>query len=113
MPITILMTKKRIAIFLILIAVVTGGVFAYKQYQKNTGVYVETERVKDGWGYKIYVKGELVVNQYVMPAVSNNQPFPNEESARKTAELVVQKVGKYRNPMVTADEVTRILKECK
>ncbi|OJU41690.1 MAG: hypothetical protein BGN96_02475 [Bacteroidales bacterium 45-6] len=111
------MTKKAklLVVFILAVASIVGSVFAYKVYRKNRGVYVETvKQGKDTWGYKIYVKGKLVVNQPMMPAVPGNIPFPCEEGARKTAELVVQKVGRGDLPSVTKQEVDSIVKEsCK
>lgn len=99
----------------LLIVLAVLSVFGYREYRKRTGVYVETVRQgDDGWGYKIYVKGKLVVNQYVMPAIAGQKTFPCEEAARKTAELVVEKVGHGEMPTVTSNEVNKILKDnCK
>lgn len=111
------MTKnvKLSVVFISLIAVSILSVFAYKAYRKNTGVYVETVKEgNNGWGYRIYVKGKLVVKQDVMPAVSGNNGFPCEEAAQKTAELVVMKVGKGGSPSLTSEEVNEIVnKNCK
>lgn len=111
------MTKraKFLAVAVVTIIVVAGSVFAYKVYRKNHGVYVETvEQSKGAWGYRIYVKGQLVVKQELMPAVPGNNAFPCEEAARKTAELVVMKVGKGDLPSVTKEEVDDIVKKsCK
>jgi Domain of unknown function (DUF4907) len=111
------MTKKAklLVVSISLIVVLIGSVFAYKAYRKNKGVYVETvKQGKDAWGYRIYVKGRLVVKQEVMPAVPGNNAFPCEEAARKTAELVVMKVGKGDSPSVTKQEVDDIVKKnCK
>lgn len=111
------MTKSgKIAVISISLVIVAAvlSVFGYREYRKRIGVYVETVRQGDGWGYKIYVKGKLVVNQYVMPAIAGQKTFPCEEAARKTAELVVEKVAHGEMPTVTSNEVNKILKDnCK
>lgn len=110
------MTKKKIIVLSVIAIVLSciAGIYAYKWYKKSTGVYVETVRNGEGWGYNIYVKGRLVVNQTVMPAVSGNKPFPCEAAAEKTARLVVEKVGKGGMPTVSIEEVQKILQEeCK
>lgn len=107
-------TTKRVVISLIVVIVVSIGSFLGHQYRKTHGVYIETEQVKAGWGYKIYYNGKLMVNQYVMPAVLGNKPFPCEDAAQKTAELVVKKVANKQLPTVSLQEVEGILKEnCK
>ena len=45
-----------------------------------------------GWGYDIYIDGKLYIHQPNTPAVSGNQGFKTEESARKTATLTVFKI---------------------
>ncbi len=110
------MTKniKLIAAFILILIVSIASVSLYRSYRKSHGVYVETIKQENGWGYKIYVQGKLMVNQYVMPAIPGNKAFPCEEAARKTADLVVEKVGRREMPTVTPQEVNKILEEnCK
>jgi hypothetical protein len=111
------MTKKvKLSLVLVsAIIILIGSVYGYRIYRKSQGVYIETVKgTTGGWGYKIYVKGKLVVNQPRIPALSGNKPFPCEEAAQKTAELVVQKVGKGEIPSVTINEMNEILKKnCK
>lgn len=111
--ITITMTKrtKLVGSILLLAIILTVSIFSYRVYRKNHGVYVETVKQGDGWGYKIYVKGKLVINQPMMPAIPSGKPFPCEKAAQKTAELVVQKVGRKQLPTVTTQEVNKILQE--
>jgi hypothetical protein len=103
--------KKVLTFSVIIVLSVLVGVYAYKTYKRKTGVYVETVKVDQGWGYKIYVKGRLVVDQNTMPALSGNKPFPCEKAAEKTANLVVQKVGKGGMPTLSIQEVEKILRE--
>ncbi len=108
------MTKKqrnKLLLACLTVALIASAVWGYSFYRKRTGVYVETVRQGNGWGYKIYVKGQLVVNQYVMPAVKDSRPFPCEEAARRTGDTVVARVGRGEMPTVSLAEVNRIVAE--
>ncbi|MBN4071371.1 DUF4907 domain-containing protein, partial [Crocinitomix catalasitica] len=45
-----------------------------------------------GWGYKILMDGSVYVNQPHIPAVEGKNGFASEKDAKKTAELVANKV---------------------
>ena len=59
-----------------------------------------------GWGYHIYLDGRLYVNQPIIPAISGNRGFANQEDAQKVAELVVRKIrNNIIPPTVTIEEL--------
>jgi hypothetical protein len=59
-----------------------------------------------GFGYDIRVNGKLLVHQPTIPTVAGNKGFPTEQSARRAANLVIQKIKKNQiPPSLTADEV--------
>jgi hypothetical protein len=45
-----------------------------------------------GWGYEIQVEGRRFVYQPIIPVVGNNRPFGSEAKARRTGELVADKI---------------------
>lgn len=63
-----------------------------------------------GFGYDISVNGKLLVHQPNVPVVTGNKGFPTEESARKMAKLVIQKIKDNQiPPTLTAGEVTEAM----
>jgi hypothetical protein len=63
-----------------------------------------------GFGYDIRVNRKLLVHQPNVPTVAGNRGFPTEKSARKVANLVIQKIKKNQiPPSLTADEVKTAL----
>jgi len=104
--------KKIVGGLFLLLLVAAVSTYSYRAYRKTHGVYVETvKQDKGGWGYKIYVKGKVVINQHVMPALPESKPFPTEQTAQQTAELVVHKVRKGGLPTISVSEMNDILRE--
>jgi Domain of unknown function (DUF4907) len=62
-----------------------------------------------GWGYKVYVGGNLYVNQPFIPGVPGKQYFTTEDDAKQVAELVVQKIVQHHlPPTVTGNELRQL-----
>lgn len=81
-----------------------------KASSKQKGVKIALVHYKGkGWGYKIYIKERLLIDQDVMPALSGGNAFPCKEAAHKTALLVVSRLHGDDFPTVSFQEVTEIL----
>ena len=80
-------------------------------YAYNDSLQYETYPQPKGWGYKLYMRYKLLVNQPMIPALEGNQPFRNEQDARKTARLASSKIAKGEMPpTLTVTEIKHLLK---
>jgi hypothetical protein len=51
-----------------------------------------------GWGYKIFLHDKQIIHQPFIPAAGGRRPFADSADARKTAQLVVNKIRKHIFP---------------
>jgi hypothetical protein len=80
-------------------------------YKYNDTLQYETYPLPKGWGYRLYIRYKLLVNQPNIPAVSGNESFKNEADARKIARLASSKVANGQiPPTLTVEEVQKLLK---
>lgn len=64
-----------------------------------------------GWGYQIYLNGNLYINQPHIPAIQGYKGFENKESASKIGEYVSSKIeNNIMPPTITPDELDSLLK---
>ena len=79
-------------------------------YAYNDSLQYETYPQSDGWGYKLYLRYKLLVNQPIIPAIAGNQAFKTEKDAKKIAKLAMGKVVKGQMPpTLEAKEVKKAL----
>ena len=79
-------------------------------YAYNDSLQYETYPQSNGWGYKLYFRYKLLVNQPVIPALSGNQAFKTEKDAKKIAQMAMSKVVKGQMPpTLEAKEVKKKL----
>ncbi|MBA4851449.1 DUF4907 domain-containing protein [Emticicia sp. BO119] len=75
-------------------------------YYYNDSLQFETHPLSGGWGYRIYIRYKLIVNQPNIPALSGNQPFKTQTHARKIAELASSKITQgYLPPTLSIEEI--------
>jgi hypothetical protein len=79
--------------------------------QQDSSVYnarvFKTE--KADFGYDIYKDSTLVIHQPIIPSVSGNAGFVNEEEAKKVAALMIDKLNKgVMPPSVTVEEMEKL-----
>lgn len=80
-------------------------------YKYNDSLQYETYPLPEGWGYRLYIRYKLLVNQPNIPAVSGNASFKKETDARKIAKLASSKVANGQiPPTLTVEEVEKLLK---
>jgi hypothetical protein len=108
MPYTTKMIRKHYASvsFLILILIL-----AVSCTDKQDPYRVHTFRSGNGWGYNIVVNKKIFIHQPSMPAFEGNIPFKNKQQAKKTGELVVDKLRAHKVPSVSREELRSIIKE--
>lgn len=99
-------------------AVLTGIIVLLLIFQiiqhknKNSGKNSKNEFLTEifktesgGFGYQIKLNNQVIINQETIPAIALNAPFKTEKDARKTSELVVQKLKNKNIPSVTLQEL--------
>ena len=113
-------TTKRI-FFIALIAGVLAAVafIAIRPCTKGTEADGREEKfatyslyaVETGWGYDIFVDGNLYIHQPFVPVISGERGFPDSLSAETAVRLVLGKLKKGETPSLTEEEVKRILSQ--
>jgi hypothetical protein len=80
--------------------------FLQQQTTSNDTIKYETFKTATGWGYDIYIKGNLCVHQPIIPAISGNKAFKTENDAINTCTLVIKKIkNKINPPSITISEL--------
>lgn len=95
-------------VVVIFLAFLIGCVNLSKKTQQvpSSQVTYEIVSTKSGYGYKIYVDGNLYISQPNIPAMSGMAGFVNEQEARKIAELAVSKIKQgIVPPTITTEEI--------
>lgn len=106
------MTKKRLKIILCAIYVVLISFLLriHLNQTNQSGKYnVSTFESDNGWGYQIKKGGKVFIFQPYMPCVAGSKPFPDEESALKTGNVVLLKVNGNEDPTITIEELRKIV----
>jgi hypothetical protein len=79
-------------------------------YAYNDSLQYEIYPQTVGWGYRIYYRYKLLVNQAIIPAVAGNKSFKNEHDAKKIAQLASSKVAKGQMPpTLNSDEIKKLI----
>lgn len=69
---------------------------------------VITFAVKNGFAYKILINDKVYISQEFVPAVSGLHRFCTEEDAKKTGELVKNKIILVHNPTITLEDIDKL-----
>jgi Domain of unknown function (DUF4907) len=79
-------------------------------YTYNDSLQYETYPQKDGWGYRLYLRYKLLINQSIIPALVGNKPFKNEADAKRIAKLASSKIAKGQMPpTLEVKEIKKLL----
>ena len=80
-------------------------------YLYNDSLQYEIYPQPKGWGYRIYLRYKLLINQPNIPAISGNLPFSNEADAKKIALLASAKIAQGQMPpTLSIEEIQNQLK---
>jgi hypothetical protein len=80
-------------------------------YTYNDSLQYETYPQAKGWGYRLYLRYKLLVNQPNIPALAGNTPFKHEADAKKIAKLASSKIAKGEMPpTLKVEEIQKLLK---
>ena len=73
--------------------------------KKDPDLRIRITRQQDGYGYQILKDRKAVISQPFIPAVAGEQPFQDSLQAKKTAELALRKLHKYKLPGIKISEL--------
>ncbi|MBS9461936.1 DUF4907 domain-containing protein [Flagellimonas sp. HMM57] len=64
--------------------------------------------VDGGFGYQIYNKKKLIIEQNFIPAISGKKPFVLAKDAQLIADLVVKKLSNGESPIIYKEEMDKL-----
>lgn len=76
--------------------------------KKAPVVTVSTFKVNNGFGYLIKTNEKIIIKQETIPAIEESQPFCTPKDAKKTGNLVRDKILKKQNPALSLNELKQI-----
>jgi len=97
------MKKKTLTILGVLV-LFTLAYFLYQNFHQeqkekevlnpyaNSSVTSEIFETENGFGYKIFIDGNLYVEQPTIPAIAGNKSFDTEINAQKTSDFAIGKI---------------------
>jgi hypothetical protein len=72
---------------------------------------LQTFQLRNGWGYKILLNSKTLIYQPTIPAIDTIKAFPNEKSARKTGEIVMNRLKRNKDFSITTDDLKHSLSD--
>lgn len=63
---------------------------------------------KNGYGYRIVYKNEVLIQQEYIPSIEGNKTFCDSMDAAKTANFVKKLIQSKKSPTVTKADLTRL-----
>jgi hypothetical protein len=73
--------------------------------KKGSQLEIQITKQKAGYGYQIIKGKKTLIDQPFIPAIQGEQAFKDSIQARKTAELVIHKIGNSSFPRISLDEL--------
>ncbi len=71
--------------------------------------YLISRSENGGFGYYIFIDGQLLVDQKTIPAIQGNHAFHTNEDAEKVAQFVIEKIKQgYLPPTLTKDDIKEL-----
>ncbi|MES2240395.1 MAG: DUF4907 domain-containing protein [Bacteroidota bacterium] len=66
---------------------------------------LESIKTPTGWGYLIKNNDKIIIKQSIIPVISDQKSFQNEEEALKVGNLVLQKLKEQKSPTITKKDL--------
>lgn len=76
-----------------------------REETSNTGLEVQIYESGAGYGYRILLEEDILIQQDYIPALENHQPFCDREQAKRVAFFVLKKLMHGSNPGVSFSEL--------
>ena len=81
------------------------GLFLFISCNKSENLNVQSLKTATGWGYCITNNEKIIIQQTIIPVISENKSFKTEEEALKVGNLVLQKLKDDLSPTVTKKDL--------
>ena len=72
---------------------------------KKQGLILESIQTPTGWGYVIKNNDKIIIKQSIIPVISSQKSFINEQEALKVGNLVLQKLKDKTSPTITKKDL--------
>lgn len=92
--------KKLVRLF-----IVVSFCYSCVKKEEKTILISEVYSLKNGYGYKIYLRNKLLINQNCIPVIQENRPFCDSIDAVIMSRLVIRKINNRQNPSITKNEL--------
>lgn len=97
---------KNILILVGLGVLILGGSLYYTNaFSKKKPVHSEVFSVGDGFGYRILDHQKVLIQQGSIPAIQGSWSFSSAEDAKKTADLVIDKLLNGEDPRLSVSDL--------
>lgn len=77
-------------------------------FKPNTEIEVEVYTVNNGYGYLLNENGKVLIKQDFIPIISGKKAFCTSQDAKKTGDLVKQKIIDKKSPAITISELKQL-----
>ncbi|MFC0342741.1 MULTISPECIES: DUF4907 domain-containing protein [Epilithonimonas] len=81
------------------------GLISISCQKKDNNLDIKITKQTTGFGYQIIKNKKTFINQPYIPAIPGEQTFKDSLQARKTAELVIKKIGNSSFPRISVNEL--------
>jgi len=81
------------------------GLISVSCQKKSNRLEIRITKEKTGYGYQIIKDKKTFITQPYIPAIPGEQVFKDSAQARRTAGLVVRKIGNSSFPRISVDEL--------
>jgi hypothetical protein len=99
---------NRLTLAATIIAVITIFVVVVSFVTNSPQLDSKTFAVQGGFGYQIQVKDKIIIKQEYIPAVQGEIPFNSERDAQLVSKLVINKLLKKEDPVVTLNDLEKL-----
>lgn len=83
------------------------SLFDFK-FKPNTEIEVEVYTVYNGYGFLLNENGKVIIKQDFIPVIPEKKVFCTSQDAKKTGNLVKQKIIDKKNPAITMSELKQL-----
>ena len=96
---------KKILILVGLGVLILGGLYYFYNGNQNKPLHSEVFKVGNGFGYRILDHKRILIQQGSIPAIQGSQVFSSAEDAKKTADLVIDKLLNGEDPRLSVSDI--------
>ena len=97
-------TKVFIFLSLLALIVIFGWIYLNRDKKApliEEKITIESFQSESGWGYNIKVNNKIYIHQPFIPVIAEKKGFSTEEIAKKTGEIVIEKLKNHERPSLT------------